>query len=97
MTDFAPVTTYSPTIIDGPVIRWYRDLGHAEGRAAAISVSRDGVSVDAFIRTTADRDALLVAIERAVDVQGQILNGEDVSHHATHERARLGRLEEIHR
>jgi hypothetical protein len=74
-----PVVLVVPTVQDGMVVRWYRDLIAARNGRMMASASRNGVTVDFAPRAIA---------EQAYEVS-ELLAGNraaDVSHLATHDR-----------
>ena len=86
-TDEAVVVLYY-TIMDGPVLRWYRSEAAAEHGSEYMSASRKGVYVDAFLDTIPDAEivkARLAAVELARTPR------PDVSRFATHEKPFLTR------
>jgi hypothetical protein len=96
--DLVPVVTHTPTIQDGPVVRWFRSVDDAEAHRVTISASRNRVIVSAEFRTSSELTALVRAMQVASRVQGQILNGDDIHHVATHVRPRISApFEEVRR
>jgi hypothetical protein len=79
--------TVTPTIQDGTVVRWYDSEHWLMMGEPSFSASRRRVRIGLRdIATTAQRNRLVAAIDAAMEVQGRILNGEDVRHLATWER-----------
>lgn len=47
-----PVVLVTPTVMDGTVVRWYRDVAAAEQYRPVLSASRNGVTVHAEYLTS---------------------------------------------
>src|SRR5690606_25947522 len=79
--------TVVPTIQDGTVIRWFASDFAMERCEPIVSASRNAVIVhDLHLRSSADRSELDHLLDWAMAWQGRILNGERMTHLATHER-----------
>lgn len=79
--------TVTPTIGDGTVIRWFTSDFTMERCDPIVSASRKAVVVhDLHVRSSADRAELDHLLDWAMAWQGRILNGERLTHLATHER-----------
>jgi hypothetical protein len=76
------------TIMDGPVLRWYRSEAAAERGHEYMSASRNGVYVDAFLDTIPDAE-IVKAREAAAELA--TTQRPDVSRFATHEKPFLAR------
>lgn len=75
-----PVVLVFPTIMDGTVVRWYRDVDAAKYGQEIASASRNGVGVN-----MAPREVAIAAY----DAHESLRRGEDVSHLETHRRGRF--------
>jgi hypothetical protein len=81
-TDEAVVLLYY-TIMDGPVLRWYRSEAAAEHGREYMSASRNGVYVDGFLDRIPDAE-----IAKAREAAAELASTQrpDVSRFATHEK-----------
>lgn len=86
-TDEAVVVLYY-TIMDGPVLRWYRSEAAAENGNEYMSASRNGVYVNGFLDRIPDAE-ILKAREAAAELART--PRPDVSRFATHEKPFLTR------
>jgi hypothetical protein len=75
------VVVYRATILDGPVLSWFVNLGAAQNGREVISASRNGVMIhgDVYLHTIR-RDWLTTAEE----AHAALCLGQDVGHLATH-------------
>lgn len=81
-TSTPPVVTVTPTICDGTVVRWHRDVSAAANHRMVVSVSRNGVSIHTeYLHQVAD--GWLVAA-KAVYEQLRRDRNADVKHLVTH-------------
>src|SRR5258707_11553269 len=86
------VVVVTPTIMDGTVVRWYRNLATAEGNRELISAGRNGVMTGPGVYLTDIPDDL---IDQAKTLHDQLRRERrpDLSHLATHShRGFLGPL-----
>ena len=74
-----------PTVMDGTVLRWYRDETAAEHGIEAMSASRNGVQVHAFLHQIPDED---LANARAAHAALRDRSGS-VTHLVTHRKLGL--------
>lgn len=79
-----PVVLSFPTIMDGLVLRWYRDVAHAAYRAERVSASRNGVRATGYLH---DIPANVLADAEAVH-QALAAGSADVFSYVTHRRVR---------
>lgn len=79
-----------PTVMDGEVLRWHRTEQQARRGDEAMSVSRKGVLVHAYLH---EIPALLLTI--AEDLRQALMRGRSVRHAATHVWLPLGNLTRI--
>lgn len=81
------------TIMDGQVLRWYRDETAAENGDEIMSASRNGVRVHGYLHEVTDEQ---LAVARSA--RDRLKRGEDVQDVATHTIGFFGRdLEPIER
>ncbi|WP_395109806.1 hypothetical protein [Actinomadura sp. SCN-SB] len=76
-----PVVTVTHTIMDGPVVRWYRDLTAAELNSCLLSASRTGVMIHGEVYLHDLPAEWITAAELA---HKSLKAGADVSGLATH-------------
>jgi len=80
--DDAPVVTVTPTICDGTVVRWHRDVNAAANHRTVVSASRNGVSIHTEYLHEVPADWLTAA--NAAYEQLRRNRNADVGHLATH-------------
>lgn len=71
----SPVITVTVTVMDGTVVRWFRDLNAAENMRAAVSASRNGVSIHAEYLT----DVPKLWVDAALEAYGELKVNRDVN------------------
>lgn len=81
------IVIVTPTILNGPVVRWYSCEETAQFGNEIVSASRNGVRVDGYPhKVPAD------VLDAATAAFGRLQRGEDVGHLATHRKERYGDL-----
>lgn len=86
------IATVTPTIQDGTVVRWYRDMASAQSRAELVSASRNGVLIHGYLHEVPS--GVLLLAKGAHEVL-RAHPAADLSHLATHRRRIGGRLDPI--
>lgn len=91
-----PVVTVTPTILDGTVVRWYLTAAAADRGHEAVSASRNGIIVKAYLNEVPPE--VIAQAEEAYEILRDNGPRELVQDMATHRR-KLGRdgLEPIQR
>lgn len=72
------IVTETPTIMDGRVVRWFRDEHDEKTGEPLVSASRNGVQIAQEMLTGADE----AAVASAFDVHRRLVNGPDRGHGA---------------
>ena len=75
-----------PTIMDGQVLRWYRDRTAVENGDESMSVSRNGVQIAAYLHQIPDEQ-----LEAARNAYERLKRGQEVPDVATHTIGFFGR------
>ena len=81
------IVIVTPTILNGPVVRWYASEETAQYGNELVSASRNGVRIEGYLHDVPD-----TVLARAQEAYRVLAARGDVDHLATHRKQRYGDL-----